>query len=489
MGTVRSVDLSTLFPRSERRRSERRRQEGAASLVIVYGMAALLLVLVLAIDSGAIFTGRTQLQSVADAAARAALGALTQADPDADPTMVRTEMEDMARTVAAGTGVTQGGLDTSASASDVQITFGRYDFKSNTFTALTNTGVIPSAVRVDVQRSSSSSSGPLQRVFGSGAGFDVAASSISAFRARNLVVLVDTSASFAESIVLVQAALEATFSRITLEGGLDEVGLVAFRNHVVDRTDTGQLVTSDRLISPGSGGRLNAGLQRQIDALDDDSVLCKVTTTDPPLPFCVGTDLAGAFVRAESLLRNAQNTNENIVVVLADGDPCEIKSPFLQAEVTTCSLLGQLFSPPVPLIGPAPPGEVRGGGSSVADALAAARQVGQIASVVTIAINTSAISRRLFGRPVNSSNPGESCLVQFPGGNGAQPVRVQGFDVCLVLPGGATEPLLNRQTTTNDALLLQMVSGFGSKLPADKATQLAASMARAMSAIPPVTVE
>jgi Mg-chelatase subunit ChlD len=287
--------------------AERRGERGAVTLpFIALGIGTLLLILMLVLNSGLANLGRTQLQVVADNAARSALLAVGQAnlqDPDTSITELQRIARSTAEEVAEANTVIQGGI--SAGTADLEIELGRFRLNDGTFEPV-GMMQIPTAVRVTARRSSEATSGPFQSLFASRARpeFNEVQSdavSISSLRCKNLVFVVDLSGSFRANVDFVQGAL---LTSLDILEAPDRVGVVAFAGGVIEQSIDGQQVSSTVLVDP-------------TDVAIRDSIAL-LSLADGR----VGTDIGAGIRRADQLVREGQpDPNcENLVIVLSDGN-------------------------------------------------------------------------------------------------------------------------------------------------------------------------
>ncbi len=473
------------------------REEGNISIVVVILMVFLLGVFALTFDMGTLYIGQSQLQTVADSSARAALGALMSPDRTLEATP-REQASDMARKIGKQVSVIQGGVKDA----DIRVEFGRFDFATRTFSTNIGSTVIPPAVRVTASRSSRTGDSGALRTLTPKQDMSLSVSSIAARRCRNVVLATDVSSSFAESIGIVQTALDRVVDRLGMSGAPDKVGLVAFRNIVVTKDRAELPVSSDSLVSPQD---LKAS--GQLLRLANDDVSCPVPTGGSrffgglsrdrlPLPGCVGTNMAAAIDKARELFEKERNgpnggSCENILVILSDGVPCKIDGDLLQARVRRVEVEGLPISIDEKLIGAANETKsderVGGGSTQMETRLAQQRLVNEIgASIATIAVNTA-----------RENSDGEMCLLppmagQGPG-NGAVSLSPRVFITTdpNAPQGSPLTELLASNTPEDQEFLGGMTSGFGMAFEpgAIESDLLARSMDEALSAIPPVTVD
>ena len=418
-------------------------EAGTVMIFVAAGMLAILLFLALALDQGVRYSGRTQLQQLVDAASQAALAALAQ--PEAE----RSEADAAAREIARMTPVSQG-FDATR---DLNVQFGRYDFATQTFVAEGMPVGPPAAVRVSANKTGASA---LQSLL-TGAPISANADSIAALRCRNVVFVQDVSSSFRDDIGNIQAALTRTVELLRREesAGIEtRVGLVAFRNIVVDKA------TTDSLVPPSSAAIIDA-----IAALDDDDVLCKGSirpvSTFPlrfEVPACVGSDMRDGLEEAEDLLEPGNGkipACEDFVLTISDGVPCKVTpenvDQFPFAEV---------------FFGPALPGEPQGGGATRQETLdyvnSDMRDSGSIA--------------------VLTANSDEPENLEFNGIPTQQ-------ELDAFLKTCPTDRASTSQQQFNQEFARQLITGFGQSFESKvSAEDMAAEMRAALRSIPPVVV-
>jgi hypothetical protein len=419
-------------------------EAGTIIVFVALGMLALLLFLALALDQGVRYSGRTQLQQLVDSAAQAALSAISV------PGATRADATQAAQDVLAMTPVSQG-----VAPSDLQIEFGRFSFNDGGgFQPETTTDGPPQAVRVSIDRTGPNAFKSLV----TGSPIAINASSVAALRCRNLVFVQDVSSSFKEDIGKVQTALRQVVAILALQdafSGIEtRVGLVAFRNIVVEAA------TTPLLVRPA-----DFGITSKIDALDDSNVLCsgrieREGLTRIVVPACVGSDMRGALERAEQLITDTSlgknQACEDLVLTISDGVPCKVTPQNLDQ------------TPGVDVVfGPALPGEPQGGGSTPEETLAYVNaEMRTFGSIAVLTANS--------GRTVNPST---------------------GFDL-FVTDAELQEFLQTCPTNPNDGdrqfdveFARSLISGFGQSFESNRdANGMAREMTNALQTIPPVVV-
>ncbi|TFG86482.1 MAG: hypothetical protein E4H18_04355, partial [Hyphomicrobiales bacterium] len=146
-----SIDMRTImsYPKTSRHR-----RRGAVLLLFAICLVALMGLAALAVDLGAVYSARTQLQSGADAAALAGIASLETGEHVA------------AATQFAGLNCV---MNQSITLAPTDVTTGKLDFATGTFSE----GSAPAnAVRVTARRTADSPDGPLGLFFGRVIGYD-----------------------------------------------------------------------------------------------------------------------------------------------------------------------------------------------------------------------------------------------------------------------------------------------------------------------------
>ena len=432
------------------------REEGSIQPFVVVGLGSILLLLGFTLNLGQLFSVATQAQSAADAASRAAANEIANqllVNPDVGLDNLRAAARDMARRVVDQQRVF------SAASTDLQVEFGAYDFREGTFSPRSSL-IQPTAVRVTVQPASSGGDGALKLLLPTQGRTraELSRSAVSALRTTNQIYLVDVSISFQDSIGLVKAALQRQISRLVESGGVERIGIIPFRNRVVESLVVGLVEPTD------------ARVATTIHALDFEGVLCRAGGGFP-LPTCAGTDLAGALDRA-LLMVALQGTHpaNTVVNLLTDGEPCEAPR-----DLAASVILSPLPPRPTTVLED-PLGPETGGGSSVDEARAAAQRLCARASLNTIAIDTRGIGSGLC--PSLEQMEGFVSLSAFS----RDPLRVQP-------PNGPEQEVFFKETSRDDELMEEIACNFGRKFPSDTTpARLAGDLRRASSTLPPVTV-
>jgi Mg-chelatase subunit ChlD len=290
-------------------------QSGAVTLpLIALGMSSLLLILVLSLNSGLATLGRTQLQVVADNAARAGLLAIGEANrnnPNTPIPVLQRLADQNARRIAEGNTVVQGGID--GGSSDLRVELGRFNLASGAFTTARMMD-IPTAVRVTARRAAGAASGSFRSLIPLRDGGDVndvqsEATAVAALRCKSVVFIIDVSGSFAANIDTVQGAVRNT---IGLLQSPDAVGIVVFSGAVIEQTTP----------APGGMDMPREVTSMQLRAPEDDDLLAQIDTiSDPTVRFSprVGSDIGAGLARAAPLLDQGSERCEKLAVLLSDG--------------------------------------------------------------------------------------------------------------------------------------------------------------------------
>ena len=432
-----------------------RSELGSVMPFVVAGMTTLLLFLILAIDQGVLYAGRTQLQQLSDSASRAALLAL------AEPNSTRADAITAANTIAANTSLMQGGN----ARTNLQVEFGSFDF------AASGDGFVPEAMPLEAKpqavRVTTSKTGEnALRSLLTGSVINANAEGTAALRCRNIVILQDVSSSFRDDIGKIQDALRKTLQLLADQQGTssisNRVGLVAFRNRVVAAATTPRMVPAT-----------DASIRNAINALDDPGVVCNGSVERrgiPPfveyfVPACVGTDLIEGLEAAENLLAPGNGklgTCQDLILTVTDGVPCRIET---EAELTPPG-----FLPGFVHFQQAPPGEPTGGGSTKEDTLRYVQQ--DMSPTLNIAVLT-ANSARTPPQPSPFILPSEAEATQLLG-------------VCPIDQLNSR----NRNNQLDIEFANGLIQGFGRAFQAaiEDRSQMAEQMSSALRSIPPVLV-
>lgn len=277
----------------------RKPKQERGTVMVLFAIALPVLVgsVALAIDVGLMLSARTQLQSAADAAALAGMQSLRD---DGSVSGARAEAEAYAgRNVAIGENVE---LD----AGDV--TVGRFDFDSNTFSP--GAGFGAPAIRVVARRDQGSPAGPLRLFFAPIVGIrsaDVVADAIATLPRRDLVLAQDRTNSFVDEF---PSALEADrdLVRAMADQGLagDQMGLVSFARDTIDEAQLTELAS---------------GQSALITAINGMDVCTVVGNPGDP---CYGTDIGAGIDAAREMLEEQSTAGDavRVIVVVSDGAPC-----------------------------------------------------------------------------------------------------------------------------------------------------------------------
>jgi hypothetical protein len=403
---------------------------GSVLPFVAAGMGVLLLFLLLVIDSGVVYVGRTQLQQRVDAAARAAMLELSRVGS------TRASAEQEANEVADKNSLMQDGITPTT----LKVEFGKYIFSGEKpgFTPNTDPMMTPQAVKVSINKSG----GQAFRSLLTGAEINVSAESVAALRCRNIVFVQDVSSSFKEDIGKIQAALRATVDLLASQESFNavgtRVGLVAFRNIVPAGGTTGKLLAPD-----------DPALRAAIEALSDPRILCdrELDRINMTVPRCVGSNMLAALQETERLLAPGNGrleACEDLVLTISDGVPCKIDQSDLAFGFTFAR---------------EPASEPAGGGSTRDETLAFVnRSMRATRSIAVLTTNTGT-----------------------PGGGGI----TESFDNFL-----RECPETRGQGREIDVEFAnKLVSGFGQSLESDLSpSELAEQMDAAMRSIPPVIV-
>ena len=429
-------------------------EAGSVQPFVVVGLGSLLLLLGFTINLGQLFSATSQLQASADAAARAAANEISNQvlkDPNVPMRTLRDEATAMAR------GVLEQRRVISSTGTNVSVEFGAYDFRERIF-ALGPEAIQPTAVRVTVQPQSSSGGSAVRLLMPTSevSNVELSRTSVSALRTTNQVFLVDVSISFEDSIGLVKKALQRHIDSLVDRGGVERVGIIPFRNRIVESRVVGLVEPTDPKI------------RSTINALDAPGVLCESSGgTGFPLPDCAGTDVAGALDAALAMVGfQGANPSNTVINLLTDGEPCEVSQELVQ------SLLVVPPQPPGTTFVSNPLDPNTGGGSSADEAREAARRLCQTASLNTIAIDTA-------GGLCPSLTP----TVEF------KPLPFP-FSLKVKPPNGPEQDVFFKETSRDDELMSEMVCNFGRNFPSDTTEDgLVGELRRAASTLPPVTVQ
>ena len=456
-------DPKLLPPSHARTRDE----TGSIQPFVIVGLGSLLLLLGFTLNLGQLFSATTQLQASADAASRAAANEIANQllqNPEISLDTLRERATGMARTVLAERRVVN------SSGTNISVEFGQFDFNGGQFFRLSNL-IQPTAVRVTVRPQGASGSNAVRLLMptSDAANVELSRSSVSALRTTNRVFLVDVSSSFGDSIDDVQAVLRSNINSLIDRGDVERVGIIPFRNRVVESRVVGLVPPND------------ARVKSTIDSLNANGVLCRFGGENVPFPDCSGTDLAGALDRALLMVAfQGTSPSNTVVTLLTDGEPCEIPTELVRSRI-----LEPVQAVPTTLV-ERPNDPATGGGSSADAARAAAQRLCRRASLNTIAIDT----RGSDGDPglcpsltqTSEFLPRKFCRRTLLG-------RVC-IEVAVQPVGGVRQPVFFKETSSDDALMSEMVCNFGRKFPSDTTRAgLAQELRRAASTLPPVTVQ
>jgi hypothetical protein len=165
-----------MTPPPKKQTNEQKRENGAAQIFLIFALIALIGAASLAIDAGAIYVGRTQMQNASDAAALAA--AVNMVDRTG-PTLTLSAGETAAVSVANSN---QSIDNANISLDTADITWGSWDLTTRTFTPATDLTDLDQVTSVEVRtRMDGASNGPvpamMSRVLGRSS-FDVTADAV-----------------------------------------------------------------------------------------------------------------------------------------------------------------------------------------------------------------------------------------------------------------------------------------------------------------------
>ena len=294
-------------------------EEGAIVVVAAIGAATLLLFIVMVLEQGTVFAGRTQLQHAADAGARGALMRAAAMANDPKNPMRGDPLREEARAMAFA--AIKGGtvIMTTPDRRDFSVELG--SFEGGVFRPDGKLTTPPQAARV-----TASPKGGLGELFNSGRNLNASATAIAAYPCRNVALTTDSSASFVDNEDKVKNGLKTAISDIFANpvGSDGELVVIGFAGeNLTRRVSAGGVSRQFRLNSAASD-------EPAARKFVDDLPFCDLADrtifdffTDP-IPDCAGTHMQSALQVARQRLNAIDNQCINMIVLLSDGDPCVV---------------------------------------------------------------------------------------------------------------------------------------------------------------------
>lgn len=291
---------------------ERAGEEGVIGIAAALALATFIgLFVVMVLEQGTLFAGRTQLQHAADAGARGALmrASFLAIQEGASETELRREAREMAFAAIKGGTI----LNTAPTRQDFTIELGTY--VKGVFNPLETLQGPPQAARVTATP-----------VGGFGAPFSPrtlrsSATAIATYPCRNVVIAADVSLSLRDDELVVKRGIKRAIDGIfgSAADGAGQFGIVGF---------AGEDLASDSLTAGGVSSVYDldpadlVGESGRAKRFVDDLRFC-----DPDNPDCFGTHLQSGLEQAGALFDRMEDTCVEMLILLTDGVPCRAFVP------------------------------------------------------------------------------------------------------------------------------------------------------------------
>lgn len=295
------------------------REEGAIMPLAAAAAATfLLLFIIMVLEQGTLFAGRTQLQHAADAGARGALMRASQMalEQGMEGAELLTEARSMAFAAIKGGTI----IATDPDRRDFTVELGNFEVTSDgkKFVPVSDVTALigpPQAARV-----TASPQGGFGALFSSRV-LNASAVAVASYPCLNIAITTDASISFVDNESDVKNGIESAIHQIYARpnGGGGELSLVGF---------AGQDLDTNGVTAGGVSPRFSLTNPNDETAAVDyirSLQFCSPRELNPAqLDACLGTDMQSGLEEAREELLAANNECINMIVLLSDGEPCEL---------------------------------------------------------------------------------------------------------------------------------------------------------------------